>query len=71
MKLFKIINSKTWEITKIHAENRQGAIRIFKQKMNLKKFDENLYSVIEPESKRKNYSNQSFHQFESKLFYQR
>lgn len=71
MKNFKIINTQTWEITKIQVENRQGAIRIFKQKMNLKKFDENLYSVTEPESKRKNYSNQSFHQFESKLFYQR
>lgn len=71
MKLFKIINTQTWEITKIQAENNQGAIRIFKQKMNLKKFDNSLYSVVEPENKRKKYSNQSFHQFESKLFYQR
>lgn len=71
MKLFKIINTQTWEITKIQAENSQGAIRIFKQKMNLKKFDNSLYSVVEPENKRKKYSNQSFHQFESKLFYQR
>ena len=71
MKIFKIINNQTWEITKNQAENKQGAIRIFKQKMNLKKFDNDVYSVVEHESKRKNYSNQSFHQFESKLFYQR
>ena len=70
MKFFKIINIKTWEITKIQAENRQGSIRIFKQKMNLKKFDNNIYHVIEPETKKKNYSNQSFSQFESKLFHQ-
>lgn len=71
MKNFKIINNQTWEITKIQAENRQDAIRIFKQKNNLKKFDNNLYSVIEPKNKRKNYSEKSFSQFEQSLFYNR